>query len=283
MAIQVAALLLIYALVMFLLFPPSFSREPEIYSDKAILVDVQLGKLLYSKQPDEQCYPASLTKMMTVLLAVEMIDDLQLRWALPEDVFYGLEEENASMAGFLPGEQVKLEDLVYGAMLPSGAEAARGLAWYLCGSEECFAEKMNQYAKALYMKDTHYINATGLHNVQHYSSVRDTAKLLSHALKNERFRAVFTARRYYVSPTDLHPNGIMLESTLFQKLQQADTGFSILGGKTGFTDEAGLCLASLCLKDGRQYLLVTAGAPSEREKALHLQDALTLYHFYLDE
>lgn len=151
-------------------------------SRHAILLDAQSGRVLAQKRADERAAPASLTKMMTVLLAIEGEPDLDKQVTLPEDIFPALQTEKASMAGFAPGETVTVRDLLYGAMLPSGAECCETLARLVSGSEDNFAALMNQKAAALGMKNTHFTNATGLTDTEHYSSAADMAKLLQAAL-----------------------------------------------------------------------------------------------------
>lgn len=147
-------------------------------SRHAILLNAQSGRVLAQKRADERTAPASLTKMMTVLLAIEAEPDLDKQVTLPEDIFPALQTEKASMAGFVPDETVTVRDLLYGAMLPSGAECCEALAQLVSGSEENFAALMNQKAAELGMKNTNFTNATGLTDTEHYSSAADMAKLL---------------------------------------------------------------------------------------------------------
>lgn len=159
-------------------------------SRHAILLDAQSGQVLAQKRADERTAPASLTKMMTILLAIETEPDLDKQVTLPEDIFPALQTEKASMAGFAPGETVTVRDLLYGAMLPSGAECCETLARLVSGSEDNFAALMNQKAAELGMKNTHFTNPTGLTDTEHYSSAADMAKLLQAALHNATFRTI---------------------------------------------------------------------------------------------
>lgn len=148
-------------------------------SRHAILLNAQSGRVLAQKRADERTAPASLTKMMTVLLAIEAEPDLDKQVTLPEDIFPALQTEKASMAGFVPDETVTVRDLLYGAMLPSGAECCEALAQLVSGSEENFAALMNQKAAELGMKNTHFTNATGLTDTEHYSSAAGYGKALA--------------------------------------------------------------------------------------------------------
>lgn len=237
------------------------------------------GAVLGEENADEPIYPASLTKMMTVLLAAENFDDLDASLTLDEELFSPLWAANASLAGFEPGEVVTVRDLLYGAMLPSGAECCAAIAQALDGSEVAFADRMNRRARDLGMENTHFVNATGLQDSDHRSTVRDLAVLLDAALDNPTFREVFTAPRYSTSPTNLHPDGITVYSSALSLFQDADLGrMTLLGGKTGFTDEAGLCLATLAEADGAEYILVTAGAPGQSHTdTAHARDAAAVY------
>ena len=198
---------------------------------------------------------------------------------LPEDIFPELRAEGASMAGFRPGETATVRDLLYGALLPSGAECCEALAREVSGSEEAFVELMNQKAAELEMRSTHFCNPTGLHDPEHVSTVRDMARLTEAALQNETFRKLFTTERYTVPATNCHPQGFTMHSTLLSQLDGTELHSGrILGGKTGYTGEAGLCLASLAEVKGREYILVTAGAGGNHSTApYHIEDAVTVY------
>jgi len=253
--------------------------DVNLHSSNAILVNLDTNKILLDKGSDEIIYPASLTKIMTVLVAIENIPNLQEKILLPKSIFKDLYEENASMAGFLPNEEVTAEDLLYGSMLPSGADASIGLADYIAGSERKFVKLMNEKAKQLGMKNTHFKNATGLHHSDHYTSVKDISILLQYALTNNTFRDIYTAERYSIKSTNLHPEGMTLTSRMFNNLYtNENTRGEIIGGKTGYTEQAGLCLASLATINGEEYILVTVGAKGDsRTEQFNITDALAVY------
>ena len=230
-----------------------------LHSPNAILVRLEDHAILMQKKSEQKLYPASLTKIMTAIIAIENLPNLKEKIELPAAMFQQLYKADASMAGFQPNEKVKAIDLLYGVMLPSGAECCIGLADHIAGSEQNFVEKMNQKAAALGMSNTHFTNSTGLQDKQHYTTVKDLSILLSYALQNNTFRDIFTTSHHSTAPTNKHPNGITFSSTMFKNIENpVINGGKILGGKTGFTDEAGLCLASLAQKDGKEYVLVTA-------------------------
>lgn len=251
----------------------------DLHSACAILVRLSDKAVLMQKQGDERIYPASLTKMMTAVVAIENIPDLQKKIELSSSLFQPLYKADASMAGFLPGEKVRAIDLLYGALLPSGAECCIGLADEISGSEESFVKKMNEKADQLGMSNTHFANSTGLQNENHYTTVKDLSLLLDYALQNQTFREIFTSSRHSTAATNKHPDGITFTSTLSQNLKdQTLPGGEILGGKTGFTDEAGLCLASLAQIGGKEYILVTAGAEGDHKtEPYDIDDAREVY------
>ncbi len=250
-----------------------------LYSPYAVLVDLESGNVLAEQNSAERMYPASLTKIMTALIAIEETEDMEQTTTLPSDIFPSLYEENASLAGFQPGETVTWKDLLYGVMLPSGAECCLTFARQIAGSEGAFVDLMNKKAEELGMNDTHFANATGLQDKKHYSTVRDIAVLLRYALENDTFRQVFTARRYSVPPTVYHSEGFTFYNTMFQAMDNAGiSDDDILGGKTGYTEKAGLCLASLAEINDREYILVTAKADGNHyTEPYHVIDAENVY------
>lgn len=251
----------------------------DIYSEAAIVKDVKNNKVLAAKNGEERIYPASMTKIMTALIAVEEIEDLNKKIKIPVDEVLAEYERGASMAGFRPGEEVSAKDLLYGLMLPSGAECCTALACEISGTEAAFAEKMNEKAKELGMLNSHFVNASGLHEEDHYTTVTDMMMLLEQAIKNEIFYEVFTTRSYTTAPTMDNPDGITFESTMYDKKSTLEvTDGEILGGKTGYTNAAGLCLASLANVEGQEYILVTAGAKGNHNtEPFHVLDAENIY------
>ncbi len=273
------------------------NKEREVYySGQMIALNMNTGEVVSEKDSNVKIYPASLTKIMTALVSIEMFENqlnyknrmndienlLQsIKIEITEDMIIALQKKNASMAGFEAGEIVTAKDMLYGMMLSSGADGAVGLACELCGSEDAFVQQMNLKAKTLGMSDTHFTNVTGLHDVNHYSTLKDLSVLLQTALKNEVFRKVFTTGMYETEPTNKHPEGLVFESTLFRKMSvNAMEDVFLLGGKTGFTDEAGLCLATLASCNQQEYILITAGAKARNAaQAFHIIDAV---HFYTE-
>ncbi len=251
----------------------------QLDSPYAVLLDRNSGKILASKKGSERIYPASLVKIMTVLTALENLKDLKKTVTLSYEYFQELYDRDASRAGFEPGETARIIDLMYGAILPSGAECCRELALQCSGSEEEFVALMNEKAEKLGLTGSHYCNSTGLHDPDQYATVEDIAHLLDAALKNKTFYKIITSESYTVPASDVHPDGFTIHGSMFSAISDPSLpGGRILGGKTGYTDNAGRCLASFAEINGREYILVTAGFPAEpRSEQYHIDDAFRAY------
>ena len=250
-----------------------------VNSSHVVLMSANGGKVIGEVNGEERMYPASLTKIMTVIVAIEELDDLEEKIILDADIFPELYAGDATQAGFQAGEAVRAIDLLYGAILPSGAECCIGLADAIAGSEDAFVELMNKKAQKIGMENTHFCDTTGLHDPDHYSTAYDMAVLLKYAIRNDTFREIIETPRHSTGVTNVHPDGITYYSTLFKNLDDPTVaGGRILGGKTGYTNDSGLCLASFAEIEGREYILVTAGAPGNTGEPLHVQDAVTIYN-----
>ena len=251
----------------------------ELHSANAILLDAKTGKVLAEKNSEEKIYPASLTKIMTVLVGVENIKDYQKEVPIPPEIEGTLIENHASVAGFDMGEKVKAEDLFYGAILASGGDCCMTMAREVAGTEQDFLKLMNKKSEELGLENSHFADVTGFHHDDNYSTVKDIAELLNKALGKEEFYKVFTTNTYTTTATEEHPEGIELKSTLYKNLDTFEvTGGKILGGKTGYTESAGLCLASLAEINDRKYILVTAKADGNLfTEGFHVTDAVNVY------
>ena len=242
-----------------------------INSKHAILYNLNDDNVLYKVNENDRVQIASMTKIMTCIVALENIDNLDKKIVLTSDMFYRLKEENASTAGFTIGEEVTYRDLLYGLMLPSGADSAQALAISISGSIDKYVELMNDKAKKLNLKNTHFSNPAGFDNKNNYSSVSDVALLLKYSLKNKSFKKIFESNKYKTSN-----NRHTFNST--RTKYNIDTSF-IDGSKTGFTYDAGLCLASTSHYNNIYYLLVTANAPYN-DRTTHFKDAKIIYSYY---
>lgn len=249
-------------------------------SPYAVLIDADTGAVIGSRRSEEKIFPASMVKMMTVFIAAERIKNLDETVTMSYDYYESLYEQDASRAGFEPGEEAVVRDLLYGALLPSGAECCMELAILAAGSEEAMTDAMNAKAANLGLVQTQFANVTGLHSESQFSTPHEIALILQAALKNKTFREVFTTKSYTVGASNVHPDGFTFQSSMFKNMESpAVTGGEIRGGKTGYTDEAGHCLASMAEIDGREYILVTAGwAQNPRTEQYHISDAFLAYN-----
>ena len=249
-------------------------------SGNALMIRLSDGAVILDKASTERVYPASLTKLMTAIVVLDNLTDLDETFTMTSDIIDPYYLEGASLAGFEHGETVTIRDLLYGLLLPSGAEACEALVRRTAGDEASFVELMNAKAAELGLSDTHFTNATGLHDENHYSTCADLAVIMQEAVRNENIRSIICSPSYVCTPTDIHPEGLTLVSTLFYYLDTDifENGAQILGGKTGTTDEAGRCLATLGSYDFDEYVTVTTQAPyGEDGSYLNIADAVNLY------
>ena len=239
-------------------------------SRHALLMDARTGQVLARKRSGEEAAPASLTKMMTVLLAAEALPDLDTPVTLPEDIFPALYKADASMAGFQPGETVTVRDLLYGAMLPSGAECCEALARQVSGSEEAFVARMNERAKELGMHDTHFLNCTGLPAEGHVTSAYDIALMSRELILNHP-----DLRRFTTTWMDSLRNGesLLVNTNKLVRFYPGATGL-----KTGSTDSAKYCISATAEKDGMELIAVILGG-STSDKRFSDAKALLNYGF----
>ena len=253
----------------------------ELYSAGAILIDAETNTVICEKDPDAKIYPASMTKILTALVACEQIEDLDDTFRMTQAIIDPIFLADATMAGFVDGEDVPLRELIYGAILPSGAEATEALAIYVAGSEEAYAELMNEKAQELGLTTAHFVDASGLHNEQHYCTIRDMAVILQAALDNDLCREVLSTARYTTPPTNKHPDGVeMINKFLVRAEGQELHGAQILAAKTGYTAQAGNCCASYGVSPkGRKCICVTANAWTSWYT---VYDHVALYSQYAD-
>lgn len=248
-----------------------------VYCNNAVLVCLDDMKILAQRDPKMRIYPASMTKIMTLLIAAENIENLDDTFTMTYEIIAPLIQADASRAGFAEEEVITMHDILYGIALPSGADATTAAAIYVAGSEEAFVELMNEKAQALGLKDTHFTNASGLHDKNHYSTALDIAMLMSYVMENDICREVLGTYQYTTSKTEQHPEGIPLVSTMYSRMYGTEvTDITIEAGKTGYTDEAGHCLVSYATDvDGKHYIAVTAGGAISYWKAIF--DTFAIY------
>ena len=234
--------------------------DPKIDSKYGLIVERSTGRIVAQRSPEARVYPASLTKIMSLIVAVENCGSLDDNITFDHEIIYPVYRQGASMAGFADGETVPLRDMLYGMILPSGADAAEGICRVVAGDDEHFVELMNRKVKEMGLKNTHFANATGLHDPDQYSTCSELAVILDYALKDPTCRKVLSTYKYTTSPTDKHPEGLELTSDLQARMEGGESGVAhILGGKTGYVNESKYCLASFASadSDGEEYIIVT--------------------------
>lgn len=246
-----------------------YADDFDITGEYVTLYNMNEDTLLYSKNDTKKTSIASLTKMMTTLVAIEEIDNLDKIVTIKERDFEGT--VGYSKAGFKVGDKVTYRDLLYGIILPSGADAVNAVVNNTLGYDK-FIKKMNETAKKIGMNDTSYANPVGKDDENNYSTSNDLAKLLKYALKNETFKTIFTTKNYKTS------NGLNLESTVNRYENILNTN-EIKGAKSGFTKDAGRCLASITTLNNVDYLLVVINS-STISPYNAVKDTITIYDYY---
>ena len=268
--------------ILFLLFSFFFlfsveAKELEPLSKNVVLFNLDNNEIIYEKNSEEKIRIASLTKIMTSITAIEMIDNLDDTVVVREHMIKGLIEANAKVVGFKSGDIVTYRDLLYGTLLESGADATRILAISLVGSEEEFVKLMNNKAKALGMNNTNFTNSSGLDTLNQYSTVLDVSIGLRYALFNPIFKEAYTTKEYISS------NNIKMFNTMYKTSEKYNIDVDyITGSKTGYTTKAGYCLSSIASYNGINYLLITTGAYGYEDIPYHIVDSKQIYEYYFD-
>lgn len=235
-------------IVLSLLVLPVYGAQPTLSACSAILMDRESGRVLYEKNAGERRSIASITKLMTALVAVELHPDLSSTVTVERE-WTGAEGSSMYLK---PGEELSLEALLYGLLLSSGNDAALAVAGYCAGDVESFVAEMNKKAAQLGMNDTHFANPNGLDDPQHYSTAYDMALLARAVLEQEELRTIASTRSIFIAGRSL---------TNHNKLLWRYEGCT--GLKTGYTDEAGRTLVSSAMQDGQELIAVTLNAPND--------------------
>ncbi len=263
-------------ILLILLFIPFtvFADDIDIYSRNAVVINLNNNEIIYEKNKDEVINVASMQKIMTTLVAIEEIDNIDESFVIPEGMFSSLDPE-LMMVGFSSNDKVTYKDLIYGTMLKSGADAAYGLAVRVSGSESEYVKLMNEKAVKLGLKNSVFKNTTGMDEDGQHSSVNDIAILFKYALNNKNFKKVVTTEKYTTS------NGNFTITGPIGVAKKYDMSY-FLGGKTGYTDYAGKCLASFGEKDGVKFLIVTAGADPSVDNNINYLDHKKIYEYFIE-
>lgn len=240
-----------------------------LYSKNVLVYNLDEDKILYEINSEEKVSIASLTKIMTTLVSIENIKDLNEKVTITYKMLSGIPYD-ASTAGLSVGDTLTYKDLLLASLIPSGADATQALAVSLTGNISSFVDLMNEKAKQLGMNNTHFVNTTGLDEEGHYSTLNDLLTLIKYSLNNETFESLFLTKTYTTT------NNIKLKSTLnYYNTFNYDLSY-VLGSKTGFTDDAGLCLLTLSNIDNTNIITITTDAEYNYGNFKNVKDLNTI-------
>jgi len=248
----------------------------DLKSEKYILYNLKDDSVLLAKDENNETSVASLVKIMSVIVSIENNKDFDSKITITQNMISDIASD-VYKVGLKKGNKVTYDDLLYGSIIASGADAVQSLAIYSCGSIDNAVKLMNEKAKELGLKHTHFTNVVGLYGEENYSSAYDMAQILKYALKNEKFKKVFTTKEYTMS----YDKKKKLTSTLvrFNKSAKQDISF-MTGSKTGHIKAAGYCLASTATINDIDYLLITLNAFND--STAHIKDSIKIYKYFGD-
>ncbi len=237
---------------------------PNIHSDYYLLADLDTGKILHSKNADQKVYPASTTKILTGIIALEKCDLDEVVTATQEAID-PIDMTHSNM-GILVGEELSVEQLLYGLLVHSANDAANVLAVHISGSLDEFSNLMNTKAQELGAKNSHFANAHGYHDDDHYTTAEDLAIIAHYAMQNEKFAEFVGTSKYQIPPTNKYKETRYFSNTNML-LSNNRTQYHIFkyatGIKTGSTDEAGNCLVASAEKNGTRLFSVVMKCKNE--------------------
>lgn len=264
--------LLFLFLFLILTVNPVYASELKLNSENAVLYNLNDNLILYEKNKDQKISIASLTKLMTALVAIENISDIHDQVKLEKEDYDKLIKQDASSSSLKRDILYTYEDLLNGLILESGADCANALARLTAGSEEKFVKKMNEKAKELGMTNTSFANPIGLDDKNNYSTVNDVAILLKEDLKNPILNSIIRSLHYTLT------DGEEIDHTIYSYMKTYKINIpSIEGGKTGYELKSGYALASLANQNGTTLMLVTSKA---KDKPDHIIDAKNTYEYF---
>ncbi|MBQ7094857.1 MAG: D-alanyl-D-alanine carboxypeptidase [Clostridia bacterium] len=247
------------------LFQPALTEQTlqigeEAESEYGVLLELQSGKIIADRSSGERMNPASMTKILTLLVAAEQIPDRRGTFTMTEEIGDYCYTNDCSVVGYQTGEAIPIVELFYGCIQSSGADASLALAEVAAGSHEAFVALMNGKIRALGRANTaHFTNCVGVYDKDHYCTAQDMAVFLKAALDNPFCRMVLSTRVYQSSPTDEHPEGMVLSNWFIRRIEDRDAGdITVLGGKTGYVVESKNCAASFGKNSaGKEFICVT--------------------------
>lgn len=236
---------------------------PDVYSEAAIVMDASSGLILYEKNIHDQYYPASITKILTTLLAIENCS-LNEIVTFSKSAIFGI-ERNSSHIGIDVGEQLTVEQCLYGIMLESANEVAYAIAEHVAGDMESFADMMNKKAKELGCTDSNFVNSNGLHDDDHYTSAYDMALIAKAAINNSTFRKVTSTVMYTIPPTNIQSETRYLNNH-HKMLKNTSYHYDgCIGGKTGYTTKSGNTLVTYAKQGDLELICVVMRSDSTHQ------------------
>ena len=242
-------------------FKPKSYYDVDLSSKYAIAKKIGDPKILFEKKPNEVTAQASLTKLTTILVAMDHVDDWNALAPIDSASFNFLREQNSAMVGFYPGEKTTFLDLLYGSLLNSGGEAITSLAINAVGSEAEMIRLMNIKAQELHLQNTHYASVVGLDTPNHYSNASDMLRIFEEAYSNPLIKEIMMTQTK-TTYTSSHPQGITMISTILPSvINDPNRPYTIKGGKSGTSFAAGLNWITVAEIDGEEYISVIMGAP----------------------
>lgn len=248
---------------------------PSITSTSAIIMDANTGQILYEKNAHARQYPASITKILTVYLAIKH-GDLNSTITMSDAAVWGIDRGSSHIALDV-GEQISMSDALYAVMLVSANEAAWAIAEQVSGSLTNFVQLMNDTAQALGCNDTHFTNANGLHDPEHYTTAYDMALITKEALTSKTFRDYASETYHEIAPTNMNGETRYLTQGNRMMLSNSEYYYAACkGGKTGYTDDAGGTLVVWTEKNDMQLICVTMGAP---DNGTNYSDSIALLDY----
>ncbi len=234
----------------------------EIISNYAILIDLQTGHVVAERNGFSKMYPASMTKVLTLLVAVEHLDDMTATFTMTQDIADFVYKNDCSQVGYSVGETMTMRELLFGLIMPSGGDAALALARCVAGDTESFVEMMNDKVRELGLSDVaHFTNPIGIFDEENYCTPAAMAMIMKAALENSTCREVLGQHIYKTEPTEEHPEGITLSNLFLRRIEDKETGGEVLGAKTGYVNESGNCAVSYSIQNSdNRYICVTGGS-----------------------
>lgn len=252
---------------------------PEVNSPNYGVYNVDSMEEICGVNTQKQISIASITKVMTAIVAIENIQDLDTKNIIDYSVLNGKVDTDLVVAGIVDGEELSYYDLIATMLVPSGADSAIYLSNVVFGDEQKFIDIMNQKAKEMGMNNTHFVNVTGLDAENHYSTIEDVAKMMKYALSNDKLKEIMSLEAY--TTTD---GRITVTNTINRTAQRAGVTLNyIFGGKTGTTGDAGLCLASYAIDDEVNLIAVVTGTSMYSTIPYNIVDTENLYGAIIPE